>query len=88
MLRRQVFAKDTADGHQQSISQDADADLLADREEVGIGYQIPIIAVTANASSEIKKRCFDVGMNDFTTKPTNFKLLIKKMKAQLNSSDI
>ncbi|MCF6366130.1 MAG: response regulator [Bacteroidales bacterium] len=52
--------------------------------EIGIGYHIPIIAVTANASSEIKKRCFDVGMNDYTTKPTNFKLLLKKMKAQLS----
>ncbi len=33
-----AFAKDTADGHQQPISQDADADLLANAEEVGIGY--------------------------------------------------
>ncbi len=52
--------------------------------EIGIGYQIPIIAVTANASDEIKKKCFDVGMNDFTTKPINFQLLLKKMKEQLN----
>jgi len=52
--------------------------------EIGIGFHIPIIAVTANASSEVKKKCFEVGMNDFTTKPTNFKLLLKKMKAQLS----
>jgi len=52
--------------------------------EIGIGYQIPIIAVTANASDEIKKKCFDVGMNDFTTKPIDFKVLLKKMKEQLN----
>ncbi len=51
--------------------------------EQGTGYQTPIIAVTANASSDIKNRCFEVGMNDYTTKPTNFKLLIKKIEAQL-----
>ena len=43
-----------------------------------------IIAVTANASSEVKQKCFDVGMNDFTTKPINFKILIKKMEDLLN----
>ena len=51
---------------------------------MGTDSQTPIIAVTANASAEIKKRCFDSGMNDYTTKPTNFKLLIKKMNALLN----
>lgn len=51
--------------------------------EQGTDSQTPIIAVTANASAEIKKRCFKVGMNDYTTKPTNFKLLIIKMKALL-----
>jgi len=48
--------------------------------EIGTDYQTPIIAVTANASSEVKKRCMEVGMNDFTTKPINFKILIKKME--------
>ena len=52
--------------------------------EIGIGYQIPIIAVTANASDEIKKKCFDVGMNDYTTKPIDFQLLLKKMQEQLS----
>jgi CheY-like chemotaxis protein len=48
--------------------------------EIGTGSQTPIIAVTANAVSEVKQKCFEVGMNDFTTKPINFKLLIKKME--------
>ena len=34
-----AFAKDKVDEHQQPVSQDADADLLADAEEVGIGYR-------------------------------------------------
>lgn len=32
-------------------------------------HQIPIIAVTANASSKDQKYCFEVGMNDHITKP-------------------
>ena len=31
--------------------------------------EVPIIALTANAGEDDKKRCFDVGMDDFTTKP-------------------
>ena len=51
--------------------------------EIGTGEHVPIIAVTANASSEVKKHCLEVGMNDYTTKPTNYKLLLKKMKKLL-----
>ena len=50
------------------------------KAEIGTGSHVPIIAVTANASSEVKKHCFEVGMDDYTTKPTNYKLLLKKMK--------
>jgi len=54
------------------------------KAETGIGNKIPIIAVTANASAETKKRCLEVGMNGYTTKPVNFKLLLKKMKELLS----
>lgn len=39
----QIFAKDIAENHQQPISRDADADLLAEVEELGIGY-LPFVS--------------------------------------------
>ena len=55
-----AFAKDTADGHEQPVSQDADADLLADAEEAGIGYQPFISDQNRNAvpdGVELATRC-------------------------------
>ena len=48
------------DEHQQSVSQDADADLLADREEVAIGYQPFISDQNLNLvpdGVELARRC-------------------------------
>ncbi|MFG6685063.1 7TM diverse intracellular signaling domain-containing protein [Mariniflexile sp. HNIBRBA6329] len=42
---------------------------------------IPIIAVTADAMQETKKRVLDLGMNDYMTKPVDRDLLSKKIYA-------
>lgn len=39
------------------------------------GYEIPIIAVTANTSHEDRRKCAEVGMNDFIAKPINMKTI-------------
>ncbi|MEL6185486.1 MAG: response regulator [Myxococcota bacterium] len=33
------------------------------------GFELPVVALTANSSSEDREACFDAGMNDFATKP-------------------
>ncbi|MEH6765210.1 MAG: 7TM diverse intracellular signaling domain-containing protein [Aequorivita antarctica] len=46
---------------------------------------IPIIAVTADAMQETRKKVLDIGMNDYMTKPVNRDLLLEKMTRCNNS---
>ncbi len=48
---------------------------------------IPVIALTANATSEHRQRCQEVGMNDFITKPVEAALLYRKIGHWLNLSE-
>lgn len=45
------------------------------RELRRLGYDIPVIALTANAMAEEKQRCIDAGMNDCLSKPTTIAIL-------------
>ncbi|MCF3648592.1 ATP-binding protein [Synoicihabitans lomoniglobus] len=40
---------------------------------LGAGRRTPIVALTANAGGEERTRCFEVGMDDYLTKPLNLK---------------
>ncbi len=46
-------------------------------------YSKPIIAVTANALMEDRRRMIDAGCNDYRTKPIDFEGLIASMEEQL-----
>lgn len=50
--------------------------------------ELTIVAMTANASPEDRKRCVDVGMNDFMSKPIDHRLLIELMLRVLKGQDI
>lgn len=41
------------------------------------GDELPVIALTANATTDEKKRCLAIGMNDFLTKPIDSDTLLK-----------
>ena len=41
--------------------------------------KIPIIAITADAMEETRKRVLEIGMNDYMTKPVNRELLFEKI---------
>ena len=44
---------------------------------------LPIIAVTAKALEEDRKKCLEVGANDYMTKPVDYTVLMKLIKKNL-----
>jgi signal transduction histidine kinase/CheY-like chemotaxis protein len=51
------------------------------------GYNHPIIALTANAMEQDRKRCIDAGCNDFATKPIDREALYNTLKQWIVVSD-
>ncbi|WP_338761326.1 response regulator [Bernardetia sp. ABR2-2B] len=45
---------------------------------------LPIIAVTAKALDEDRRKCLEMGANDYMTKPVDYTILMKKIKQHLN----
>ncbi len=58
----------------------ATIEIRAIERENNIKEPIKIIAITANALTEDKNRCFEVGMNHFMTKPFRAEDLINALK--------
>ncbi len=50
-------------------------------------FKTPIIAMTANASEEDRKRCMEAGMDDFISKPISIDALQTVIGRNLNSSE-
>ena len=48
------------------------------------GKEIPIIALTANASAELKEQCLQAGMNDHIQKPLTVDKAESCLKKYLN----
>ena len=54
-----------------------------------LGYdELPIIAMTANASLEDRTACLDSGMNDFITKPIDPDVLYAKIRSLVDNDDL
>ncbi|WP_179333892.1 hybrid sensor histidine kinase/response regulator [Winogradskyella costae] len=53
-----------------------------------LNSNIPIIAVTADATDATKQRVLRLGMNDYMTKPVKRELLFEKMNACINTRNL
>lgn len=49
-------------------------------KEKGIENPVPIIAITANTLDNDREKCFEVGMNDYLSKPFTASQLIEKIR--------
>jgi signal transduction histidine kinase/CheY-like chemotaxis protein len=61
---------------------------IRNREEFSIDKNIPIIVVTAHDDAEERKKCYDLGINEYLTKPIDKELLLQKIKEQILASSI
>lgn len=50
------------------------------------GFDMPIIALTAKAFIEDEKNCLEAGMNDFMTKPVDYRALLSRVNMWLGGS--
>jgi CheY-like chemotaxis protein len=52
------------------------------------GYAEPIIALTANATAENRQKCFDVGCDDYMTKPFDISKLVTLIAKHLSEESL
>jgi len=57
------------------------------RRHMGSKANIPIIALTAHATSTEEIRCLENGMNDYISKPFHFSVLLEKLHKNLMNTD-
>lgn len=62
--------------------------LEATRRARGLGYRLPIVAMTANARREDRELCLAVGMDDYLSKPINPEALAQLLRRYLQEGSV
>lgn len=57
------------------------------RANFGAKANVPIIALTAHATPKEEKRCLEIGMNDYLSKPFNFNELLEKIHSNIMNTN-
>jgi CheY-like chemotaxis protein len=58
--------------------------LAATRELRDRGFEVPILAMTANTEPETRQRCVDAGCDDFLTKPVDRMVFLERLARLMN----
>jgi PAS domain S-box-containing protein len=82
-LRKTPYDLVLMDMHMPKLDGIDAARLIRDPDSGVLNPQVPIVAMTANASTEDRERCFDAGMNDYISKPVNPDKLLAAICRQL-----
>ncbi|MBF0376343.1 MAG: transporter substrate-binding domain-containing protein [Desulfamplus sp.] len=60
-----------------------DSDIKWDFDSAILNPNVPIVAMTANATQEDRLKCFDAGMNDYISKPIDPEVLLSVIRKQI-----
>ncbi len=78
-LTKDTFDLVLLDIHMPEIDGFGVANIIRDRLSGVIDHQVPIIALTADVSSETRAKIKEAGMNDFVSKPSDSEVLYQKV---------
>jgi signal transduction histidine kinase/CheY-like chemotaxis protein len=67
---------------------DATRQIRRNEQAAGVTKSLPIVALTANAMSGDRERCYEAGMNDYLSKPFSMEQLRGKLERWLPTADV
>lgn len=85
MIEKNEYSLILMDIHMPEMSGFGATQEIRKREKVMSKKRVTIIAMTANATEQIKEQCFEAGMDDFLTKPIKPETLAARISPWLSS---
>ncbi|MFN2394447.1 MAG: PAS domain S-box protein [Bacteroidales bacterium] len=79
MLKKENFNLVLMDLHMPELDGYETAERIRDKSTDVLNHNVPIIALTADVTSETRQRVLDAGMNDYITKPSDQETMFDKI---------